>query len=50
MVLQYKHKIEKRWRDYKGKEKLKGSVSKYGFRLLTKDKTKIFLKEVITKS
>ncbi len=45
MVLQYKLKSEKRWKDYKGKNKLKFSVSKYDFRLLNKNKTKILVKK-----
>jgi len=40
MVLQYKLKKEKRWKHYKGKNKLK-SLSKYKFRLLNEKKTKI---------
>ncbi|MDD5651102.1 MAG: hypothetical protein PHF86_11915 [Candidatus Nanoarchaeia archaeon] len=41
MVLQYKLKSEKRWKDYKGKSKLEYSVKKYDFRLLNEKKTKI---------
>ena len=41
MVLQYKLKSEKRWKDYKGKNKLEYSVGKYDFRLLNEKKTKI---------
>lgn len=43
MVLQYKLKNETRWKDYKGKNKLKYSVSKYDFRLLSKDRKKILV-------
>ena len=45
MVLQYKLKSETRWKDYKGKNKLKFSVSKYDFRLLNKSKTKVLVKK-----
>jgi hypothetical protein len=41
MVLQYKRKKETRWKKYPGKDKLKESVSKYDFRLLSEDKNKI---------
>ena len=41
MVLQYKLKSEKRWKDYPGKEKLEFSTDKYYFRLLNEAKTKI---------
>jgi len=41
MVLQYKLKKEKRWKDYKGKDKLEFSTNKYNFRLLNENKTKI---------
>ena len=41
MVLQYKLKKEGRWKDYPGKSKIKGSVSKYDFRLLSENKKKI---------
>jgi hypothetical protein len=44
MVLQYKSKSAKKWKDYPGKDKIKGDVHDYDFRLLNKDKTKI-LKE-----
>ncbi|MEK6830008.1 MAG: hypothetical protein AABY15_07870 [Nanoarchaeota archaeon] len=40
MVLQYKLKSESRWRKYPGKEKVRGSVSRYHFRLLNEAKTK----------
>ena len=43
MVLQYKLKTEKRWKKYPGKDKLKESVSKYDFRLLTSDKKKLLV-------
>mgnify|MGYP001578007346 CR=1 FL=1 len=54
MVLQYKLKKspflkrkpsgkEERWKNYKGKARLKFSVSKYDFRLLSKDKKKILV-------
>ncbi|MBI5803307.1 hypothetical protein HY448_01320 [Candidatus Pacearchaeota archaeon] len=41
MVLQYRLKKDKRWKNYPGKDKLKGSVSRYEFRLLTSDKKKL---------
>jgi len=41
MVLQYKLKSEKRWKDYPGKAKLGFSTNKYDFRLLNEDKTKV---------
>ena len=40
MVLQYKLKTGKTWKKYPGKDKLKVSVSKYDFRLLSEDKKK----------
>jgi len=43
MVLQYKLKRETRWKKYPGKAKLKGSVSKYDFRLLNASKTKVLV-------
>jgi hypothetical protein len=43
MVLQYKLKTETRWKEYKGKGKLKYSVSRYYFRLLNSDKTKVLV-------
>ena len=45
MVLQYKSKTEKRWRDYPGKSKLKHPVSKYDFRLLSENRKKILVKK-----
>ncbi len=45
MVLQYKLKKESVWKDYPGKAKLKYPVSKYDFRLLSKDKKKILVKK-----
>jgi hypothetical protein len=41
MVLQYKLKSSVRWKDYPGKAKIKGDVSKYDFRLLNEAKTKV---------
>lgn len=43
MVLQYKKKGETRWRKYPGKDKIKGSVSQYSFRLLNESKTKVLV-------
>lgn len=45
MVLQYKLKASTRWQDYKGKNKLKFSVTKYDFRLLNHNKTKILVEK-----
>ena len=45
MVLQYKLKSETRWKKYPGKDKLKYSVSKYDFRLLSEDKSKVLVKK-----
>jgi hypothetical protein len=45
MVMQYRHKkSSERWKKYKGKDKLKESVSKYEFRLLNKAMTKVLVK------
>jgi len=41
MVLQYKTKSSTRWKDYPGKDKIKEPVSKYDFRLLSEDKSKV---------
>lgn len=49
MVLQYKPKSEKRWRKYSGKDKLKGVVSKFNFRLLSEDKKKVLSEGNYTK-
>ena len=43
--MQYRKKGETRWKKYPGKDKLKEGVSKYDFRLLNKDKTKILVKK-----
>jgi len=43
MVLQYRKKGESRWKKYPGKDKIKGSVSGYEFRLLNEAKTKILV-------
>ena len=40
MVLQYKSKKETRWKKYPGKDKVKGALSGYNFRLLNEAKTK----------
>lgn len=45
MVLQYKEKSAVRWKKYPGKDKIKGSPSKYDFRLLNEDKTKVLVKK-----
>ena len=49
MVLQCKLKSEKRWKKYPGKDKLKESVGKYDFRLLTKDKKRLLSEGSYTK-
>ena len=41
MVLQYKLKSESRWKKYLGKNKIKGSVGNYDFRLLNEAQTKV---------
>ena len=41
MVLQYKLKTGSRWKKYPGKDKIKGSVRNYDFRLLSSDKKKV---------
>ncbi len=41
MVLQYKKKSEKRWRDYPGKDQLNGDVKNFDFRLLSEDRKKV---------
>ena len=43
MVLQYKNKKGARWRDYPGKDKIKGNVGEYYFRLLSEDKKKVLV-------
>ena len=43
MVLQYKLKSSKSWKDYPGKSKIKGTVKDYDFRLLNKEKNKILV-------
>jgi len=43
MVLQYKLKTEIRWKEHRGKGKLKYSVSRYDFRLLNKNKTRVLV-------
>jgi hypothetical protein len=43
MVLQYKLKKETRWKKYPGKNKIKLPVSRYDFRLLSSDKSKILV-------
>lgn len=45
MVLQYKLKTEKRWKDYPGKDKLKHPVSKCDFKLLSEDRSKVLVKK-----
>ena len=45
MVLQYKPKKGKNWKDYSGKDKLKGKVDDYHFRLLSKDGKKLIVKQ-----
>jgi len=45
MVLQYKLKSAIRWKKYPGKDKIEGPVSKYDFRLLNEDKSKILVEK-----
>ncbi len=43
MVLQYRAKAGGRWKKYPGKNKIKGSVKDYEFRLLNEAKTKVLV-------
>jgi len=45
MVLQCKLKKGGRWIDYKGKDKFKGKVSDYDWRLLSHNKSKVLVKQ-----
>lgn len=45
MVLQCKLKKDTKWKKYPGKDKLKFTVSKYDFRLLSEDKSKVLVKK-----
>ncbi len=45
MVMQYKLKSSSKWSDYPGKGKLKEPVSKYDFRLLNRDKSKVLVEK-----
>jgi len=45
MVLQYKPKKGGSWKDYPGKSKIEGGVSKYDFRLLSENRKKILVKK-----
>lgn len=45
MVLQYKSKKGGRWKKYPGKDKIKGSVRNYDFRLLNENKTKTLVEK-----
>lgn len=45
MVLQYKEKAATRWKKYPGKDKIEGAPSKYDFRLLNEDKTKVLVEK-----
>lgn len=45
MVLQYKSKSGGNWKDYPGKDKIKGSVDDYDFRLLNETKTKVLVEK-----
>jgi len=46
MVLQYKRKDGgRRWTDYPGKDKVKGDVHDYWFRLLSHDKSKVLVEQ-----
>jgi len=45
MVLQYKSKKGGKWKDYKGKDKLKKPVSSYYFRLLSHNRKKILVEK-----
>ena len=41
MVLQYKPKSGGSWKKYPGKDKIKGSIRNYDFRLLCENKKKV---------
>ena len=41
MVLQYKKKTSRAWKDYPGKDKIEGDVKEFDFRLLSEDKKKV---------
>lgn len=43
--MQFRKKSGGRWRDYPGKNKIKGDVSDYDFRLLSHDKKKVLVKK-----
>jgi hypothetical protein len=45
MVLQYKPKSGGRWKKYPGKDKIKGFVRDYDFRLLNEAKTKVLVEK-----
>ena len=45
MVLQYKLKTSDSWKDYPGKNKLKLPTTKYDFRLLNHNKTKVLVEK-----
>ncbi len=45
MVMQYKPKKGGRWRKYPGKNKIKGAVRDYDFRLLSSNKKKVLVKK-----
>jgi len=45
MVLQYKKGSANRWKDYPGKDKIKGDVHDYDFRLLSEDKSKVLVEK-----
>ena len=45
MVLQYKSKSSTRWKDYPGKNKIKGSVKDYDFRLLSENRKKVLVEK-----
>ncbi len=45
MVLQYKKKSSNKWEDYPGKDKIKGDVKDFDFRLLSEDRKKILVEK-----
>ena len=45
MVLQYKKKSGRNWKDYPGKSKIKDSVSNYDFRLLSENRKKVLVEK-----
>ncbi len=45
MVLQFRLKRERSWRDYPGKSRLKKSLASYDFRLLSSNRKKVLVEK-----